>query len=418
MRSPFMIPAVALAAALCAGTAVRADLPGTDKSCEVVVYVGSDTADLDAVRSWCAVETGKVSPDAEEEIASADGTRGRILVYKQRAWTTLLGRRSALRLRGKRWISDVFVNGYAKPHGAPSTIAVVDGDLEPRVVRDQPAMTQVGLPQAALRGTGAGVVVAVLDGGFDLRHECLQGRLHPAALDALDQDGDPQDLGNGVDDDDDGTVDSVVGHGTFTASLILAAAPDATILPIRVLDDEMWGTPLSVAQGIQHAIDHGADVINMSLVVPTTTEMVRDAVRAAIDAGIVVVSSAGNGGSATWQNDPQLASKVITVGAVDGEDRKADFSTTGAFVHVYAPGVRIVGALGGRNANDYAHWDGTSFSAPIVSGVAAIGRGVKPGLTSGAFREALMGTSEEAAGVTPSVRGRVDAASALAAALR
>lgn len=418
MRSPFMIPAVALAAALCAGTAVRADLPGTDKSCEVVVYVASEVADLVSVKAACAVETGKLAPDREEEIASADGTRGRILVYKQKGWTSLLGRRSALRLRGHRWISDVFVNGYGRTQGAPSTIAVVDGDLEPRVVRDQAAMGQVHMHQAALRGTGAGVVVAVLDGGFDLRHECLEGRLHPAAFDALDQDADPQDVGNGVDDDGDGNVDSVVGHGTFAASLILAAAPDARVIPVRVLDDEAWGTPLAIAQGIQHAIDHGADVINMSLVVPTTTEMVRDAVRAAIDAGIVVVSSAGNGGSATWQNDPQLASKVITVGAVDDEDQKAEFSTTGAFVHVYAPGVRIVGALGGRNANDYAHWDGTSFSAPIVSGVAAIGRGVKPGLTSASFREALMGTCEEAEGVTPSFRGRVDAASALAAALR
>jgi subtilisin family serine protease len=422
MRSPFLISAVVVAAALAAGSsAVRADLSGltaAEPVCELVVYVGSEVADLSVVRTACALATGKTAPDEEKEITSSAGDKGRILVYRMGGWNDVKGRSAASRIRGTQWVTDVLVNGFSRTQGAPSTIPILDGDLAPRVIRDQPAMGQVRLPPDGTYGTGAGVLVAVLDGGFDLRHEVLVGRLHPARWDALEKDTDPQDTGNGFDDDGDGILDSLVGHGTFAASLILAEAPGATILPIRCLDDEGWGTPLAVAEGIQRAIDSGARVINMSLVIPTTTPMIRDAVSAATDAGIIVVSSAGNGGASTWQNDPQLSQRVITVGAVDADDRKASFSTTGLFVHVYAPGVSIRGALGGVRPNEYARWDGTSFAAPIVSGIAALARGKSPSVTTQTLRDAMMATVAPAADVTPQFRGRVDAAATLNAVAR
>ena len=188
---------------------------------------------------------------------------------------------------------------------------------------------------------------------------------------------------------------------------MLAGAADATVLPIRVLDDEGWGSPLAVAEAIQHAIDQRADVINMSLVVPSTTPMVRDAILAALDAGVVVVSAAGN--ERSWQNDPQLARRVITVGATEPGGDVAAFSVTGSHVHVYAPGVAILGALGGARQNDYATWQGTSFAAPFVAALAAIVRQETPGLTPEQLRQIVIDASVPLDAARSPGRGRLDA---------
>jgi subtilisin family serine protease len=271
-------------------------------------------------------------------------------------------------------------------------------------------MGQVRMQSAAATGTGAGVLVAVIDGGFDLRHEALAGRIDAAKWDFLDHDADPQDLGNGVDDDGDDLADSLVGHGTFTSSLVLAGAPDARVLPLRVLDDEGWGDPVAVAQALQYAIDHGARVINMSLVVPNTSAMVRDAVRAALDAGIVVVSSAGN--DRTWQNDPQIARRVITVGAATPTGAMAPFSGSGPNVHVYAPGVDVRGAYGGANPDEYARWQGTSFSAPFVAATVAVIRGARPAASADKIRDAVMQSVVVMPDVEPSGRGLLQSGAA------
>ena len=105
--------------------------------------------------------------------------------------------------------------------------------------------------------TGDGVLVAVLDGGFNLAHPDIAKRISKDAYDAIDLDDDPNDGGNGVDDDLDGTVDDAVGHGTFVASMVLLAAPDATILPIRIVDDEGYGTEKEIVDGIEYAVEKG-----------------------------------------------------------------------------------------------------------------------------------------------------------------
>lgn len=379
---------------------------------DVVVYASCGDADLARVRRECAGDRSLGEARGELTISSPGRERGRALVFRPAGIDAREVQRRASRLVGRRGIDDVFVNDPRKARGAPTLIPVIEGDLEPRSVSGQAAMTQVRMAAAQKLGTGRGVVVAVLDGGFDLRHECLVGRLHAAPWDAVDGDTNPQDLGDGVDGDADGTKDSLVGHGTFVASLVLAGAPDARVLPVRVLDDEGWGTALDVAEGIQHAIDRGAHVINLSLVVPTATRLVRDALAAALDAGIVVVSAAGNGDGASWQNDPRLASRVITVGAVDAIDRVAAFSVSGTHVHTYAPGVGVVGALGGRRATDYATWSGTSFAAPFVSATAAIARQADPSVASASMRDAVIRTGRVVIGITSPVRTRLDAGAA------
>lgn len=381
---------------------------------EVVVYV-ADAADVATAKASCASEMGVSEPTEIRTVRGRNGKSGRALVYRfSDEDDSRTACRAERRVRGDRGVTDALMNQPRRTKGAPTQIPVLDGDLEPRVIYQQPAMAQVGMAAAQTYSRGNGVVVAVLDGAFDLRHECFNGHIHPVRFDAIGHDDDPQDLGNGVDDDADGVTDSILGHGTFTSSLVLAAAPDATILPIRVLDDEGWGTPLAVAEAIDFAIQQGAKVINMSLVVPTATPLVRDAIQAALDAGIVVVSASGNG--ATWQNDPTLVQRVINVGAVDVNDVLAPFTLTGPQVHVYAPGVGIQGALGGANANEYAHWQGTSFAAPFVSGTAAIVRGVAPAMPSLDVRRHVVERAAPVSGAWQQ-RGRLDAPATLSAVL-
>lgn len=411
MRFPYLMLALGACVLGPAPTRVVADDEDTATTHELVVYTDDSDTSVSRIRAEVYAETGIVAPSTECVIESAESARGRVLSWTIHNCTARRARRLARKVDGDRGVRDSFVNGYSRVRGAPTQIPVVEGDLEPRAVETQTAVSQMTLDAAHAHGTGQGILVAVLDGGFDLTHEMLAGRTHSALWDALDDDIDPEDHGNGVDDDGDDVVDNIRGHGTFVASLVLAGAPDATILPIRVLDDEGWGTPLSLALGVQHAIDNGADVINLSLTINASTPMVRDAVKAALDAGITIVAAAGNGPG--WYQDPRIANRAITVGAVDSGDEVTDFTETGSSVHVYAPGTEI---LGGFVGEQYATWQGTSFSAALVSGASSIVRELSPWRSSRQVRDLFMDTAVTI-DVWPEGRGRVDSEAAAGAAV-
>lgn len=128
---------------------------------------------------------------------------------------------------------------------------------------DQHAFAGLSLGTVHQVATGAGTVVAVLDTGVDAAHPMLAGRLLPG-YDLIDDDPDPLDVANGVDDDGDGLVDEAYGHGTFVAGVVAQIAPDAAILPVRVLDADGRAELHTVIEGIDLAIEQGANVINMS----------------------------------------------------------------------------------------------------------------------------------------------------------
>jgi subtilisin family serine protease len=296
--------------------------------------------------------------------------------------------------------------------GQPVNIPVLL-DANRTLVETQFAIAQVRAPGAQQYSQGTGITVAVLDGGFDLTHEFFDGRTVPG-WDCLNWDGNPQDLGDWLDNDFDGATDACVGHGTFVSGLILSTAPDVRIMPLRVLDDETYGTDWAVAAGIMYAVNHGANVINMSLVMPDVGWVVRFALRQAAAAGVIVVGAAGNSGeSDLWRNDPEIAGKVLAVGAVDSLDVMCSWSCTGDLVDLYAPGNAVIGPLGGHIPNSYAIWSGTSFAAPFAAGAAAMMLSANPALLPQDIVTKVMNTADPAFGVTPVNRGRLDCLGAI-----
>lgn len=157
-------------------------------------------------------------------------------------------------------------------------------------------------------------------------------------------------------------------HGTFTAGVVAAVAPDAQIMPLRAFDSEGSTSLFTLAKAIHYAVDNGADVINMSWGTDTDSEVLRAAIQRAAAAGITLVASAGNMNS-DFAYYPAAYPEVIAVAATDDFDRKASFSSYGKHVLVSAPGVNIISAY---PDGAYGMKSGTSFSAPMVAAQAAL----------------------------------------------
>lgn len=248
---------------------------------------------------------------------------------------------------------------------------------------------EIGAPAAWETGRGRGQVVAIVDSGVDLEHPDLADRL------ARRSDGSV--LGwDFVEDDDDPS--DVHGHGTMVAGLAAATlgnesggagvAPEAQLMPVRVLDEEGRGTQSDVDEGIRWAVDNGATVVNLSLesavpapgsALPVEISAPASAVRYAWNNGVVVVAAAGNSGHPF--TDYPSSSPVLLVGATDKDGQKADFSDAGRDDIVMAPGVEIVSTWcvekGQKTCRPGDHsmgrGDGTSFAAPqVAAGVALL----------------------------------------------
>ncbi len=250
-----------------------------------------------------------------------------------------------------------------------SSMTFADSRQGEAAFADQDALRRIRAFEAQAFASGVGVIVAVLDTGVDARHPLLAGHLAPGGADLVDGDGDPSDLPDGRDSDGDGLTDEAVGHGTAVAGLVLSVAPRATILPIRILDSDGVGTAFGVVLGIELALRRGADVVNMSFGMSSVSRIVRDQLEEAHDHGGLLVASAGNRNLEDPPQYPAGVPVVLGVASTDSLDRKADFSNFGPWISVSAPGVGLV-----TPAPDgtFAVWSGTSFSAALVSGEAAL----------------------------------------------
>ena len=209
------------------------------------------------------------------------------------------------------------------------------------------------------------VTVAVIDTGVCMSHEDLQDRV----------------LDNGYDFvDDDDVPEDVFGHGCSVAGIIAANidngigiagfAPNAAILPVRVLGPSGSGSMADVAAGIVYAADEGADIINLSLGSMVGSQVTKDAVDYAVNNGVTVIASAGNsGGSAP--GFPARYENVAAVGAIDPNGARSSFSNKGG--DIWAPGRDVHTTY---LENGYKALNGTSFSAPYVSAMAAVLEGM------------------------------------------
>lgn len=239
------------------------------------------------------------------------------------------------------------------------------GATEP-LFATQWALRAVGLP-GSRSASGPGTIVAVLDTGVSPVHPELAGRVLPG-VDLVDQDGD---------------ADDENGHGTAVAAMIAAdgsngvgiagACWNCFILPVRVLSSGGAAPWERVAAGVVWAVDHGARVINISISGTEASVELRSALAYAASRDVLVVASAGNTGDQRPQY-PAAFDGVVGVAATDTAGKLYDWSSRGPWVDVAVPGCSALPMIFGT----YAWACGTSFAAPLASGVAALARGADP----------------------------------------
>lgn len=259
------------------------------------------------------------------------------------------------------------------PEGNPRNISAWGG-FDDTLYRQQDALTQLGVPKAHSISRGAGVIVAVIDTGIQLDHPALKQSILTSGYDFVDGDTVPDDSGNAIDDDGDGTIDEMLGHGTHVAGIIHLIAPEAQIMPIRVLNSDGYGQFFALSESIDYAVAHGADVINLSLGTSYHSDMLEEAIQHATRQGVVVVAAAGNLNTDTQQY-PAAEDCSLSVTSLNQNDVKSSFANYGSWIVLSAPGEGIYSAFPG---NGYASWSGTSMAAPFVAGQAALLRAVAP----------------------------------------
>jgi len=309
------------------------------------------------------------------------------------------------------------------------------------------------------------VVVAILDTRIDINHPDLIKNIW-VNMDEM--------TGNEIDNDGNGYIDDINGwdfirsvpnprpfvnkgytidavhHGTFVAGVIAAmrndlyvngVAPDIKIMPLKVLNEFGYGDSYPVAEAINYAVDNGADVINLSFGGVEHSQSLKSAILRAHNAGIVVVSAAGNvadGAEAIdlaehpvypicydteWEHDA-----MIGVAAMDEEDKKADFSNYGKdVIDISAPGIRISGLAyqddKWQDFPDYTidDWHGTSFATAMVSGAAALLKSINSDWNGDEIRELLVQSADNVEKLNPDFKdqlgsGRLNVLSAVEAA--
>ncbi|WP_375545195.1 S8 family peptidase [Niallia taxi] len=229
---------------------------------------------------------------------------------------------------------------------------------------------QIQAPALWGKSKGKGMKIAILDTGCDTTHPDLQERIIG---------------GYNFTDDDNSNPDIYTdynGHGTHVAGTIAAvenangvvgAAPESSLLIVKVLNGQGSGQYDWIANGIHYAIEQNVDIISMSLGGPDDVQALHDAVKRAVDNQILVVCAAGNEGDGRDTTEelgyPAAYNEVISVGSVDFTRSSSEFSNSNREVDLAAPGENILSTyLNGQ----YARLSGTSMAAPHVTGGLAL----------------------------------------------
>src|ERR1051326_3192330 len=243
-------------------------------------------------------------------------------------------------------------------------------------------LTKISAPGAWTSTTGSpNVVIAILDTGVDSTHPDLQDQI-VSGWNVYNNSSDTRDVGS---------------HGTGVAGTVAASSNNATgvssvcwgckIMPIRVSDINGYATDSSIANGLTWAADHGARVANISYIV-SSSSTVTTAARYFQSKGGVVTASAGNNGTFISSADNPY---IITVTASNIFDQLYAWSNTGNNLDLAAPG-QVYTTIPGAG---YINAAGTSFSAPIVAGVAALVMSANPSLTPAQVRDVLTKSADD-----------------------
>lgn len=260
--------------------------------------------------------------------------------------------------------------------------------------------TKIRAPEAWDVTTGdPSVKIAIIDTGVDVSHPDLAANIDRSSMKNFVEPGQPP--------DDD------YGHGTHVAGIAAAVGDNAQglagvayrsrIMPIRVLGVDGTGDTWDTIAAIEYATQRGAAVINMSLGSSDSSEVEAAAIKAAIDAGTVVVAAAGNEAvDGNYVEYPASYPGVISVAAVGPDDRRAAFSNYNSWVTIAAPGVDIFStiptrmtALAQAPAVPYGFLSGTSMAAPFVAGAAALVAAQYPSWTPAQIGERLKRMARE-----------------------
>ncbi len=260
------------------------------------------------------------------------------------------------------------------------------------------------LPAAWAVSRGAGAVVAVLDTGVAYedrgayrRAPDLAGTRFVAGRDFVADDAHPDDVPRSGGRRSHGTqMAGLIAQTTGNAIGGAGVAPEAAIMPIRVLRPDLSGSARTIARGLRYAADHGADVANLSIAGPARSRVLKAAVDYAASRGVTIVAAAGNGGgpSVGW---PAAYPQVIAVGAVGQDLTRAYYSNYGRALDLMAPGgagdtvdtgygpadgVLAQTLKGGPSHFCFCFTASTSAAAAQVSGVVALlvgsGRATRP----------------------------------------
>jgi subtilisin family serine protease len=236
------------------------------------------------------------------------------------------------------------------------------------------------------------------------------------------------------------TVHDTVGHGTFVASLAAGTVSDANGMSgfggdaqLMIVQANRGSTAFSdvdESAAIVWAVDHGANIINLSLGGAQTSQVERSAIDYATQHGVLLVAAAGNSaeqGNPTVFPAALIGSSGLVVGASNPAGARASFSTTGSYVDVLAPGVNVLGALAsgisstfftpvatpGANGA-YGYGTGTSYASPEAAGAAALVWAANPSLDAAGVAATLEATAASQGTWTNNLAfGTIDVAAAV-----
>ncbi|HVZ71456.1 MAG TPA: S8 family peptidase, partial [Polyangia bacterium] len=286
-------------------------------------------------------------------------------------------------------------------------------------------LSKLGLPDAWKLAAGKGVVVAVIDTGVTKVADLAQTKFVPGYNFVRNNTNADDDHGHGT------HVAGTIAQSTNNKLGVAGVAPEAAIMPLKVLSASGSGSVGAIAQAIRWAADHGANVINMSLGGPRGVGTMESAVKYARDKGVVVVAAAGNDGRGRV-GFPAAYPGVFAVAATQFDDSTTFYSNWGPEIDIAAPGGNVRVDQNGDGQPDgvlqhtvmdaqpgYRWFMGTSMATPHVAGVAALvmSAGVR---TPDAVEQLLMETARRPAGGHAGARvddrygaGVVDAGAAL-----